>query len=658
MGYQLLTDSLVDAIAEDVDHHGDWLILSESHEFPGYWQVDCLDDDFFYDFEDTLGRYRLVSPARINAFLSQADKLKYEVVWEQDPEHILESFEALKAEPVISLHSTLEDTIKGFLPWQVIGFNKFLQLEEEGVPAMLAVWDTGAGKTALEAAAIRHYLDQGAIDLALVVVKAHNKIDTQRKLKALADVDSIVIEGDATIKRKKEIVPGPRFRAYEEISERLKAGGQVVVITNYESFRADRGIYDWLLKKRRVLFCWDEMPVKLSNRSTQIYSSVKQAMYKSFISKPNPSWMRHLVLSATPIENDPDGLYSYLNLVRPYYLGTVTEFQAAHVATRNFHTRKPELWCDLDKIEAKLDHMTHRVSKADPDVAKMFPTVIPNEQIIDWHPGHRAIYDRCTALAEDLLKEEDSGVNALSLIQVLQMLCDAPSMVKMSASNRAAFSALVDSWGDLEQGDLAVSAPMGSQAALELVKALPEAKLVDRGHTKLEAWKEIILEKHPDSKVVTHSTWASYIFPVWHHFLDEWGVSYVTYAGTDKQKQTALDTFRQDPDIRVFLSGDAGADSIDIAEAEVGVNYNGPWKWTTEKQREGRRDRVNSTFKTIYTYTLMMAASVEDRKREVRLTKYGHHAAIFEGRANESALSARLTLDDLRYMLFGDPVDD
>ena len=46
----------------------------------------------------------------------------------------------------------------------------------------------------------------------------------------------------------------------------------------------------------------------------------------------------------------------------------------------------------------------------------------------------------------------------------------------------------------------------------------------------------------------------------------------------------------------MFLSGDAGADSIDIAEARVGVNYNVPWKWTTLQQRQGRRDRVNSRF--------------------------------------------------------------
>jgi superfamily II DNA or RNA helicase len=131
-------------------------------------------------------------------------------------------------------------------------------------------------------------------------------------------------------------------------------------------------------------------------------------------------------------------------------------------------------------------------------------------------------------------------------------------------------------------------------------------------------------------------------------------VSYVTYTGTDKQKQTALDTFREDPSIRVFLSGDSGADSIDIPQAPVGINYNPPWKATTEHQREGRRDRVNSTFKTIYTYSLTMADSVEDRKREIIATKQGYHDAIFEGRAIESALSARLTQNDLYYMLLGD----
>jgi hypothetical protein len=289
--------------------------------------------------------------------------------------------------------------------------------------------------------------------------------------------------------------------------------------------------------------------------------------------------------------------------------------------------------------------MTHRVSKADPEVAEMFPAAMPPDpnKIIDWNPKHRVIYDRFTKACEDLI-QEDSGVNVLSMIQVLQMLCDAPSMVLHSANNRAEFLHALEMNFDVD--------PQGSNAALKLLDMVPLNDIDDVGHTKILEWKDIITVKHPESKIVTHSTWASYIFPVWESHLDEWGISYVTYTGTDKQKQEALDTFREDPSIRLFLSGDAGADSIDIPQADTGVSFNGAWKWTTMMQREGRRSRVNSEFEINYTYNLMMANSVEDRKKEIRDQKQGYHDAIFEGRAVESALAARME-GDMMYILRG-----
>jgi SNF2 family DNA or RNA helicase len=642
MRYQLLDDALVDAIAESSPaDQNDWLFLSESQEFPGYWVVDGIDEEFFYDFEDLLGRYCLVSPVRINALLTEAEELHYKTAFVQSPEHILAQYEALKEDPPVSLHSTLENTTRGFLPWQVIGFNKLIKSD---IPAGLAIWLTGSGKTALIAASIMWRLERKEVDLALVVVKAHNKIETQRKLKSLGGINSIIVRGDED----------GRFDVYTEIEERLDRGEPTVVITNYETFRNDEGVFAALVNKRRCLFFWDEMPTKLSNRETKLYKAVKSALYKSFISKPRPSWMRHLVLSATPVENDPDGLFSYVNLVHPWILGTVNDFQNEHVASRNWISGKPERWIDLDKIEAKLDFMTSRVSKADPEVAKMFPEMIRDERVIDWNPKHRAAYNRFTDAAKDILNEGDSGINVLSMIQVLQMLCDAPSMVVQSAANREAFSRLLSAREDQDGDVLGPGDARGSEAAVRLLSMVDVSKLTDTGHTKLDVMREIIMEKHPEEKVVVHSTWANYIFPVWTTWLKHWEIPFVIYSGTEKQKQLALDRFRDDPLIRVFLSGDAGADSIDIAEASVGISYNGAWKATTMQQREGRRDRVTSTFKTIYSYDLAMADSVEDRKREVRVQKQGYHDAIFEGRAVEGALSAKMTQADLLYMLLGD----
>lgn len=642
MSHQILTPELLNRI----DHQtrtgqSEWLFLEPSQEFRGYWEVDGLWPEWFADLEDTVGKYRLVTPAGLSDFLTQAEGHGYKPVFVEDPVDILHHFEHLREEPGVDLTSDLEHTVRGFLPWQVVGFNKLVK--DESIHAGYVVWDTGAGKTAFIAAAIQYHRDIGhEYNLALVTVKSHNKIDTQRKLLRLAGIHSVIIDGP----REK------RYKIYHEIEYWLRRGGSVVAITNYEKFREDTDLFKSLFKGRNCLFFWDEMPAKLSNRTTQVYKAVKKSLYETFYSKPRAAWMRHFILTATPIENSPEDVYSCMNLCWPGLLGSVGDFYSTYAAAFHPLSRKPVAWRNLDRLEAKLTFATHRVSKDDPEVKAMFPDVVRHPLVIDWRPGHRRVYDTLTGKAEKLLDDLEDA-NVLALIQVMQMVCDAPSMIKQSAQNREAFSALLRQLGDLDEADLPFSGPRGSEIAVTLLKGVDPRLLTDNGHTKLLTWKEIITERHPTEKIVTHSTWAQYIFPVWEHWLREWGVSYVLYNGTSKQKQHALDEFRSDPDIRMFLSGDAGSDSIDIPEASVGVNYNIPWTWTKLKQREGRRDRVNSTHDTIYTYTLVMPDSVDERKLEVCEKKHQYHAALFEGRAKEEAISAGMTREDLVYVLTG-----
>jgi hypothetical protein len=641
--YEILNNSNREKI------NGNWIILNESDEFLGCWSISSPEPYWYFDFSDLVGPYRVVSPLKIDELLTTAQEKGYQVGFSSDPIGILDAYAHLKDTPPFSLNSTLSHTTNGFLPWQVVGFNKLIR--DDIITAGYVVWDTGSGKCAHMAASIRWHMQFGhPFDLALVVVKAHNKADTQGKLKSLGDIDSIIIDGTAD----------QRWKAYEWIETEILHGRRVVAITNYEKLRDDAPAFQHLLRRRDVLCYWDEMPTKLSNPETQLYRAVKKDLYTRFPTKPRTSWARHWILTATPVENSPDDVFYCVNLVRPGLLGSESDFHADHVISYNFFNDKPERWRGLDKIEAKLSHMTHRVSKKDPEVAKMFPEVIYDPIMIDWNPKHRAVYDKLTKKAGKIVEESLKDLNILSMIQVMQMMCDAPSMIRMSASKREDFLALLSAAadaGDLSPGFLAQLTPEGSDAALRLLSVIDVNALTDIGHTKLETWLDIIQVKHPDSKIVTHSTWANYIWPIWIEALDRVGVSYVIYNGTTKQKQKALDNFRQDPDIRVFLSGDSGSDSIDIPQANVGINYNGPWKSTTMKQREGRRDRVNSTFETIYTYDLMMAASTDLYKKQIRDRKQAYHDALFEGAVSEESISASLTKADLRYLLLGDEIE-
>src|SRR5208282_6696591 len=112
---------------------------------------------------------------------------------------------------------------------------------------------------------------------------------------------------------------------------------------------------------------------------------------------------------------------------------------------RNPISHSPEKWMNLDKLDATIEFMTHRASREDPEIAKMFPEVMEDPLIIDWDPRDRAIYD---SLAKKAVKavdnDEEEEVNILALIQVMQMMCDAPSMIMESAKNREVWEEMVE----------------------------------------------------------------------------------------------------------------------------------------------------------------------------------------------------------------------
>jgi SNF2 family DNA or RNA helicase len=284
----------------------------------------------------------------------------------------------------------------------------------------------------------------------------------------------------------------------------------------------------------------------------------------------------------------------------------------------------------------------------------MFPKIMPPDPVIliDWDSRDRAIYDMLATNAVQILEQESESeeFNVLALIQVMQMMCDAPSMIGKSAENHKEFKRVVEEL-DSEDDDLPRMVK-GSEIAVRLVETLKKAP-TDERHTKFETLREILMEKHPDDKALVYMTWASYGFAPVCHQLDKWGISYVAYTGTDKQRQVAKDAFRADPDIQVFLSSDKGSDSIDLPEAAVGVNYNLPWTWTRKRQRQGRNNRVDSQLETTWWYDLIMANSVEERKQEIIATKEGYHRQLFDGKPAEDAIASKLSREDLIYILKG-----
>lgn len=641
MSYTLVNDDLIQRLERDKKDRENWLFLESHPDFVGQWIVESLEPGYMFDLEEVIGPYRAVSPFGLQDFMGEVIERGYKVAFFEDPTTILDAYEGLNKDPDVVLASDFEGTVNGLLPYQIQGYN-FLKDLDAGV----AMWSTGTGKTVLASALLKHHVAKGSFDTAFVVVKAHNRVNTQRSLSRLADLDSVLAKGWWPKER--------RFDFYSDVADEQ---GQILV-TNYEKFRVDQDAILPLFDDRRILIIWDEMPTKLKTRTSQLYKAVSECLYtmpapKVRSDKVRPRSLRQYMLSATPIENDPQDWFNCVRLMDPDIYGTVKDFETEYVQSYNwFDPNKPETWHKLDKMGLKTAHITHQVDKEDPDIAAQFPDVIEEPFYIEWNHSHRKLYDALQKEAEKLLDmEEDEQLPTFAVISVLQMLCCAPEMVGNSAAIYKAFEEEYESWA--EENEFGEGPKKrGSALAARVIDAI-DTKITNDGHEKIRVLEELVCDTHRDEKIVIFTSFNQTLMPILEDLLTKWGVKYVRYDGTDKQKQAAEDAFRDDPEIRVFLSSDKGSDSINLEAGSVVIHYDLPWKWSTKIQRQNRIHRVSSEFDKVRFYTLMMVDSVEERREAVIGRKEGFHQGVFKGVIADQSASARMTKDDLRYILTG-----
>lgn len=608
--------------------------------------VESFSNDYIYDLGEIIGSYRALAPSGLQGFLEAAEEHDYHVAFFEDPTQTLNDFEHLNRVPEVTIESTFDNTVNGMLPFQVQGYN---MLKDE--PWGVARWDTGTGKTVFAASMIKYHQLQGDHDLTFVVVKKHNKVNTVRKLKRLGDVDALYVRG----------TKARREKTYRQIADELERGNPVVVVLNYEQFKFDFTtrdkqkrliLTDWgerFFPNRRLMCIWDEMPTKLKTRTSDLYKSICKCLYRTDppqtrLDRLRPASLRSYMLSATPIENSPEDWFNCLRLMDGgSTYGTVSAFNEVYVESWNFFDNdKPETFHNLERMRLTSAYMVHQATKKDPDIAQYFPKVIEEPVYIDWDEKNRKLYQTIEQAVRD-----NPEAPLFALIGVLQMFCDMPTMILDSAARRELYEEVLDSW----DGEGKEPSPKGSQIALMLMEQFAE-QFTNQNHPKLEELREILLERHPTSQVAIYTKWNQTLMPYLEAFLKEWGVSYVRYHGTDRQKQRAQDAF-QNGEVRVFLSSDSGSDSIDLDAGNVVIDYNLPWTWTKIVQRHNRVHRPTSNHDTVYYYSLILVDSVEERTQQIISRKQGYHNELFDPAAGDFSASARLTKEELLWILTG-----
>lgn len=498
---------------------------------------------------------------------------------------------------------------------------------------LLIAYGMGLGKTIVQLAVCEELLGDDQVEVNAIVVPASLKWQWAQAIAKFTDVqtEEVKVKGvtiTVPIMRHCTMINGTLAKRLEQY-EYARQNRPPYVLLGYENVVDD---WRYVRRIRPDLVAGDEIAYIKS------FGAQRSLNFKKWRTKYRYG------LTGTPMYNRPDELYSIMEWVsdpdedgNPEDLGRFDHFDRAYV-TRVARTGKVIRYKNLDLLHQKTKGFMARKTRFDPDVAPYMPRDFHREYYATLAPKVRTLYKEVAdELADDL--EEISGGwfdleafhrgekaggseeqgRAAAKMSALSMLCCHPRLLVESAKR---FERTV--FGD--GGKFA-----GSKYAYELWKdgrldGLDSSPKLDDVVQKVAD----VLEEDGRSKVIVFSFYKD-MLRILH---DEIRFDSVLYHGSPMsgdEREAAKVRFKTDPEVRVFLSSDAGGTGVDLPEANYLANYDPVWSFGQKDQRDMRHVRAGSHWDEVFILNYMVEGSVEEWKYEVQSLKRRVAGAIMDG---------------------------
>lgn len=429
----------------------------------------------------------------------------------------------------------------------------------------VCAFEVGLGKTHVAMASIEKLREFDLAHKSLVVCPNYLKWKWAYELETWTDTPFLIIDG----------TPNKRAQQYDSIE------GDITIVINYELLLRDIEILQ--------TFAWDVIIADEVTRIKGYRSKTKKAL-KRLVAEYK------LGLTGTPVGNRPDELYSIMEWVDSKLFGKWWKFEELYIIRGHF-----------GEIQAykNLQHLAgtagkRMLTKTQEEVAEQLPEIQEIELLIDPTPKQDSLYYLIAASLEHHLDKYVSA--ALEGFQELEDLETALIRQRFSALRQACVAPCLLQFSD------------GKYA--ENLKDFNPKYLDDIG-AKIPALFELIDEAilGTDNKMVVFSFYRNTI-PLIEAGLKKRGIRYRTVLGGmdgDEIIRRAAD-FQNDPEIRVFLTTDAGEKGIDLQAANFLVNLDIPFSWEKYEQRMGRIKRIGSRHSVCSVYNIIIRGSFEERQ--------------------------------------------
>lgn len=301
------------------------------------------------------------------------------------------------------------------------------------------------------------------------------------------------------------------------------------------------------------------------------------------------------VLTGTPVENKIEELYSLMQIVNPYLLGSLHHFLNRHQVTDD--TGKVTGYTNLNAIGELLQHVMLRRTKK--EVLKQLPSrmdknlVIPiTEEQMQLHTEYGDAVARLVKKWKNIgfLKEEDRQ-RLLNLLSQMRMVCDSTYIIDQTTNYQT---------------------------------KLDELRNILEGIISMEG-----------EKVVIFSQWERMTRLVAAELQEkEIGFKYLHGGVPSKDREELFTSFNNDINCRVFLSTDAGGVGLNLQSAAYLVNLDIPWNPAVLEQRIGRIYRLGQK-KNVNIINLVAKDTIEERMLSVLKFKKAIADGILDGGDND-----------------------
>lgn len=336
-------------------------------------------------------------------------------------------------------------------------------------------------------------------------------------------------------------------------------GDEFYKIVSYNSVANDLKVLKHLYSDMVIL---DEAQ-RIKNWKTQIATAVKR-IESDYLT----------VLTGTPLENKLEELYSIVQYIDPFCLGPYYKFLNDYQVT-DPETGKVIGFKDLNHIGELLSDFLIRRRKRDvllqlPARMDKILTVPVTKEQLAMHEDFQYTVNRLVQKwrHQGFLNENDRKRLLLSLGQ-MRMVADSTYILDQSTR----YDTKVD----------------------ELMNILRE--MIDNGN----------------EKAIVFSQWERMTRLVSFE-LDKLGIPYKNLHGgvpSEKRKEL-INSFNEDPSIRVFLSTDAGSTGLNLQSASLIANLDIPWNPAVLEQRIARVHRMGQQ-RNVSVINFVSAGTIEER---------------------------------------------